>query len=77
MPPPHQAGVDDLIEGGLGKLGGQFAAQVVQNEQVAVQIPLCFVPSLQSVLTVPEELAGFELAEDVHRRIVNDGKAVF
>ena len=37
VPPSHETGIDELIQGGLGELGGQLAAQVVQDEQVAVK----------------------------------------
>ena len=50
----HQPGVYQLVQGGLGKLGGQLTAQIVQNEQVAVKVAAGFVPGVQAVPAVPE-----------------------
>ena len=71
MPLADQAGVHQLVQGGLGELGGQLAAQVVQDEQVAVEVALRLVPGLQTVGAVPEEFPGLELGEDVPRRVVD------
>lgn len=52
----HQPGVDELIQGGLGELGGELAAQVVQNQQVAVEVPPGLIPRREMVLNYCSEL---------------------
>ena len=77
MAPGHQPGVDELVEGSLGELGGQLAAQVVQDQQIAVEIPPGLVPGLPQILLIPQELAVFKLGEHAARRVVHHAFPLF
>ena len=72
----HQAGVEQLVESRLDKLGGELAAQVVQNQQVAGEVAPGLVPGLPAVVAVPEELPGLELREHVPRCVIHHRMSV-
>ena len=67
----YQPGVQQLIQGGLDELGGQLAAQVVQNEQVTGEVPPGLVQGGLHALRIPLELPGLKLGEDVACGVVH------
>ena len=71
----RQAGVDEGVEGGLDEGGGQLAAQIVQNQQIAAQVAAGLVFGLSSLQLVAGELLLLKAGEDVHRRVVHHGEA--
>ena len=70
-PVAQQPGVDKLVQGGLGELGGELAAQVVQNQQVAVEVPPGLCPVGLPPLRVPLKLPVLKLGEDVPGGVVH------
>ena len=71
MPPGGKPAVDQLVQGRLHKGGGQLTAQIVQNQQVAGQIPPCVVPRGLHPLQIPLELAVFKLSKYTDRRVIH------
>ena len=75
MPGAEQPGVDELVQGRLGELRGHLAAQVVQDQQVAVEIAPRLVPGLRLDVRLPLEFAQLKLREDVHGGVIDHREA--
>ena len=67
----HEAGVDDLIEGGDDELGGHFGAEVVDDEKVAGKI---FARGI-GAFGAAGKFCGFKVRKEMNGGVVDDGIA--